>query len=99
MDWSYTPPSNNTVSGGGPIAMTSIPIDFSIAANQQYFHKLSGVELPVPAGGYQVGGMIDFLLRRNPADTADTYPNDAIFLQFAMHVPTDGDGSRQRYTK
>lgn len=91
FDWSYSPPN------GAPIPMTSIPCTETIAANKQYHHLLVGSELPVPVGGYQVGGIIDFTIRRTP--TEDTYPDDLLFIKSALHVPTDGDGSRERYVK
>lgn len=93
MDWSYSPANS------APLAQGSLPIDFIINSNELYFHKLAGVELPIPVGGYSLGGMIDFRFRRTPTDPIDTYPDDILFLQFAMHVPIDGGGSRQRYVK
>ena len=93
MDWSYSPQE------GAPIAMTSLSCIKTINANEQYYHLLCGTELPVPVGGYEIGGIINFNLRRTPTDGDDTYGDDILLIKTALHVPTDGDGSRQRYVK
>ena len=93
FDWCYTPVN------GAPIAQTSLSFDIVIGANQQYYHFMSGVELPVPVGGYGIGSIITFNLRRTPTTTGDNYPDDLLLIKCALHVPTDGDGSRQRYIK
>jgi hypothetical protein len=91
--WCYSPPN------GDPIAMTAQVVDFVIAANTQYRHLLAGVDLPVPAGGYAIGGKIDFTLERNPVDAADTYAADFLLDKCALHIPIDSLGSNQRYVK
>lgn len=93
FDWSYTPPN------GAPIAIQPLSFVHTIEANKQYHQLLKGDELPVPEGGYQIGGLIDFSVRRNPADVADTYADDVLFIKAALHVPTNDFGSRQRYIK
>lgn len=98
FDWSYTPPpSNGTVFA--PIAMTALSCINTVQANTQYYQYLCGAEMPVPLGGFQIGGVITFNLRRTPTDGDDTYEADALLIKTALHVPTDGDGSRQRYIK
>jgi len=93
FDWSYSPP------GAAPIPMTSLSVLNTIAADKQYHHLLAGVELPVPAGGYAIGGIIEFTLRRTPSDTQDTYADDVLLIKTALHVPTNDHGSRQMYFK
>ena len=93
FDWSYSPPN------AAPIAMTSLSFVHTIAANKQLHHLIKGVELPVPLGGFAIGGIIDFTLRRTPADAADTYADDILLIKAALHVPTNDYGSRQRYVK
>lgn len=93
FDWSYTPKDS------APIAQTPLSFDVVIGANQQHYHHINGVELPVPAGGYQIGDVITFNLRRTPTTTGDNYPDDLLLIKCALYVPTDGDGSRQRYIK
>ena len=98
FDWSYTPPPVEGVAQS-PIAMTTLTCLQTIAANSQYKHVLCGTEMPVPLGGYQIGGIISFNLRRTPTDSQDTYGYDILLIKTALHVPTDDRGSRQRYIK
>lgn len=93
FDWTYTP------EGGAPISMTPISYTYTIEINQQYYQFIGGIELPVPAGGFGIGGVITFNTRRTPNDAQDTYASDVIFIKTALHVPIDGNGSRQRYVK
>jgi len=60
---------------------------------------MAGVELPVPSGGYQIGDLIKFNIRRTPTTTGDDYGADFLLYKVALHVPSDGNGSRQRYFK
>lgn len=92
VDWCYIPPN------GAPIAMTQLVIEKAIN-NQQYHNVLSGVELSVPAGGYAIGGVIEFTLTRTPQHANDTYTSDVILYKAALHIPCDTLGSRQRYIK
>jgi len=93
FDWTYTP------EGGSPIVLTTIPYTYTIALNQQYYQFIAGAELPVPIGGFGLGGVITFNTRRTPSDTEDTYSSDILFIKTSLHVPSDGNGSRQRYIK
>ncbi len=71
-----------------------------ISTNQQYWHKLGGIEIPKPAAGYGIGDQIMVKYERKPTDTQDTYNNaDWLFLQCALHMPFNSRGSRQRYAK
>lgn len=96
FDWAYLPIN------AAPIAMSSLSVIDTVTANQQYFHKLVAFEsapsvakLQIPAGGFMVGGVIQFNLRRTP--TGDSYPDDAILIKVALHVPTDDRGSKNIY--
>jgi len=93
LDYCYIPANS------APIPQTPISCLVNISANQQYFHKIAGAELPVPAGGFGIGDIILFNLRRTPTDSQDTYPYDILLIKTALHVPTDDFGSRQRYIK
>ena len=55
--------------------------------------------MPVPVGGYALGGVIAFNIRRTPTGTGDDYAADAILMQVALHAPFNSRGSRQRYEK
>ena len=93
FDWVYLPPM------GAAIPQTSLSFSYDIPVNKQYNHFLCGIELPIPTGGFEIGGVILFSIRRTPSDAGDTYPSDALLLKVALHVPSDGNGSRQRYIK
>ena len=97
FDWCYLPLN------AAPIAMTGLSYTQTINANEQYFQKLCAFEvggvakLPIPAGGFNIGGIIQFNLRRTPTGDNDTYPDDAILIKVALHVPTDDRGSKNIY--
>jgi hypothetical protein len=97
FDWCYIP--LNAV----PIPMTTMSVVCSVDANQQYVHKIKAFEnngvpkLPVPAGGFGIGDIILFNLRRTPTGNNDTYPDNALLIKVAMHVPTDDRGSKDIY--
>jgi hypothetical protein len=82
-----------------PIAWGTVSTLITISANQQYFHKIQGVELTKPSSGYNIGDMILVKYRRTPSDTEDTYADDWLFKQCAMHLPFNTIGSRTRYIK
>lgn len=98
FDWCYTPPKNGSTVYA-PIAMSALNCIDTIQANTQYYHYLCGAELAVPAGGFQIGGIITFNLRRTPTGGSDTYAGDALLIKTALHIPTNSRGSRQRYIK
>jgi hypothetical protein len=82
-----------------PIALGTFSNLVTISANQQYFHKVGGVELTKPSSGWTIGDKLLVNFRRTPSDGQDTYPDDIAFLQCALHVPINSNGSRQRYIK
>lgn len=82
-----------------PIVWNTFSTLITIKANQQYFHKLGGVELPKPTGGYNIGDNIIVKYRRTPTDSEDTYAGDWLFKQCAFHLPVNSNGSRLRYKK
>lgn len=71
----------------------------TVNANEQYWHKLGGVEFTKPTGGFAIGGQLIVKYRRNPQDAQDTYTGDWLFMQCALHMPFNSNGSRQRYVK
>ena len=82
-----------------PIAWGTYSNLITINANEQYWHKLGGVELTKPSSGYNIGDQIIVKYRRTPNDAQDTYTGDWLFMQCALHMPLNSNGSRQRYTK
>jgi len=82
-----------------PIAYAPISIIIPISANQQYYHKVRGVEFNKPTSGFNVGDQILVKYTREPGNAADTYAADWGFLQCAIHMPFNSKGSRQRYIK
>lgn len=93
IDWSLIKAQDAPVSG------TQVIISKDITAGKQYYNIISGVNLPVPTGNFDVGDLIEFTISRNPSDVSDTYAADIIFYKCALHVPVDTLGSRQRYIK
>jgi len=82
-----------------PVAYTPLYINMTINANEQYWHKLGGVEIPKPAAGYGIGDHVIVRYSRVPSDPIDTYTGDWAFMQCALHMPFNSRGSRQRYVK
>lgn len=98
FDWVYCPLN------GAPLAQTSLSGICTVNANERYFHKIctfkdntATIIIPVPVGGFGIGDIIMFTLRRTPTTTGDTYPDDALLIKCAMHVPVDDKGSLTRY--
>jgi hypothetical protein len=86
-----------------PVAQTTLTALGEVAANEQFFHKITSFKtalnlsiLPKPASGWDLGALISFTLRRTPTGENDTYPDDAILEKVALPVPTYDFGSRQR---
>jgi hypothetical protein len=91
---------------GAPIAGGTMTATHTILPNQQYWHFIdafitagSAINIPAPVGGWRVGDIIRFRIRRTPTTTGDDYTKDALFIKAALHVPTNDFGSRQRYVK
>lgn len=82
-----------------PIAWGTFSNLITINANEQYWHKLGGVELTKPSSGYNIGDQIIVKYYRVPTDAQDTYAGDWLFKQCALHMPLNSNGSRQRYVK
>jgi hypothetical protein len=82
-----------------PVALTTAEITGTAVSNQQYYMRISGATVTPPVGGFILGDIIQFNVRRTPTATGDTYNADALFLQCALHVPSDGNGSRQQYIR
>ncbi len=96
VDYCYLPPQ------GAPVVGETLAFTKTISSNSQHYHfidsfKTAGLSLniPAPVGGWEIGGIIRFRLYRDP--TLDTYPDDVLFIKAALHVPTNGRGSRQRF--
>jgi len=94
IDWEYSPPN------AAAIPMTTLEVEAVIDSNKQNWHILNSFgHLPLPAGGYIIGGKIGFNLRRNGGVGQDNYGALALFEQVALHIPVDTQGSRQIYVK
>ena len=92
INYCYIPPNNIPINQPGITIIQNV-------TGLQYTHFIKGVTIPVPEGGFQIGGIILFTLSRNPTDVEDTYNKDIILIKTALHVPINESGSRQRYTK
>jgi hypothetical protein len=82
-----------------PITWGTFSVILTVSANQLYYHKVVGVELPKPSSGYNIGDKILCKYSRVPSDAEDTYGSDWVFMQCALHAPINSNGSRQRYVK
>lgn len=93
VDWCYIPPN------GAPVAGTQLVLTKAFTGNQQYYNILVAGNLATTAGGFAVGGLIEFTLTRTPTHGDDTYTADVILYKVALHIPCDTLGSREIYTK
>ena len=98
FDYAYMPLN------AAPIVQNSLSCVCPVAINEQYFHKIAAfkdgtntVRIPVPIGGFSIGDIIQFNLRRTPTGTNDTYAHDAILIKCAMHVCSNDRGSTNMY--
>lgn len=82
-----------------PISLGTYQTTVSISANQQYYHKIAGVEITKPSSNYNIGDKLKVRYRRTPTNAGDTYTGDWLFEQCALHMPINSNGSRQRYVK
>jgi hypothetical protein len=59
------------------------------------------VEFPIPISGLglKIGCQVRFVIRREPANAADTYGSDAILWAVGIHYENDSVGSSQRFVK
>jgi hypothetical protein len=65
----------------------------------QWKHLLAVNASGIDAAGKTLSSMLLCRLYRDPADAADTYPQDVAFLQFDVHYEIDALGSEQEYIK
>jgi len=100
FDWSYS------AYLGDPIAMTSLSCKRNLTTATQFRHYIdqftdgsSVVKLEIPVGGFDIGGLILFNIRRKPTDAEDDYTADVILEQVALHIPVNSDGSRTIFNK
>jgi hypothetical protein len=85
--------------GTNSVALTVYATD-TIAENSQNKHRLkafNGGVLAIPAGGWKIGSVLAFAIRRHVA--TQTYTDGAGMLKVALHVPVNDRGSRQIYVK
>lgn len=82
-----------------PIAWGTFSNLITINASEQYFHKLGGITFAKPTSGFSIGDQLIVKYRRTPTDAEDTYAGDWLFMQCALHMPINSNGSRQRYVK
>lgn len=84
---------------GVPIPQTALVTTKAIEANSLQKHLITGAVFPKPSSGWSIGDIIAFNLKRDPTHTDDTYPDDALLIKTALHIPVDMNGSRSRYIK
>jgi len=95
FDWCYSPAND-----GAPIPQTSQSTSKTLTANSQYHHFITSFgNLNLTGSTFSLGHLINFNIRRDPTFSGDTYPDDIILEQVALHMPIDSFGSRQQYIK
>jgi len=65
----------------------------------QWSHQLAKNATGIDGTGKTLSSMLICRLYRDPADAADTYPQDVAFLQFDVHYEIDSLGSETEYGK
>lgn len=80
----------------GTISAVTTATALSTTSGVTWSHAI--VSFPtISAENYNIGDYMVIRLFRNP--TADTYPNDALFLGLGVHYQVDSNGSQQEYVK
>jgi hypothetical protein len=80
----------------GTISAVTTATALSTTSGVTWHHAI--VSFPtISAENYNIGDYLVIRLFRDP--TADTYPNDALFLGFGVHYQVDSNGSQQEYVK
>ncbi len=99
VDYAVMNANTVNVSGGDNLIQLQQSAIDTFDSDMQYKQRIvafNNAVLPVPVGGWKIGTMIPFAVRLS-ADS--TYAGDIGFLKAALHVPSDGLGSRQRFIK
>lgn len=73
--------------------------DAFVPNTSQWKHLLCKNASGIAGTGKTLSSMLVCRLFRDPADSADTYPQDVAFLQFDIHYEIDAFGSSGEYTK
>jgi hypothetical protein len=79
----------------------SAPTTISVTAaagGTAWVHKRSETTT-ISGSGLNINNAIVFRVYRDPTDVADTYPDDAAFIQVGFHYEIDTIGSRQELSK
>ncbi len=83
----------------GATATLNLDSDPFVPNTSQWKHLIAKNATGIAGTGKTLSSMMVCRLFRNPADDADTYPQDVAFLQFDVHYEVDGFGSSLEYIK
>lgn len=83
----------------GATATLNLDSDAFVPNTSQWKHLLCKNATGIDGTGKTLSSMLVCRLFRDPADAADTYPQDVAFLQFDIHYEIDSLGSEQEYIK
>jgi hypothetical protein len=90
--------AHSPANDGAPVPLTRVLCPMTFAANTINHHYVTGCHI-VLNGDVHIGDIFSVNVRRLASEGADTYEAGALFIKAAMHVPTDGRGSRQTFVK
>lgn len=83
----------------GATATLNLDSDPFVPNTSQWAHLLEKNAAGIAGTDKTISSMLVCPLFRNPADAADTYPQDVAFLQFDVHYEIDSLGSEQEFIK
>lgn len=83
----------------GAASILQLDSDLFVPNTSQWRHLLAKNSSGISGLNRNLSSMLLCRLYRDPADSADTYPQDAAFLQFDIHYEIDSLGSEGEYTK
>ena len=83
----------------GNTAIINLDTDPFVPNTSQWKHLLCKNSSGISGTGKKLSSMLVCRLFRDPADNADTYPQDIAFLQFDIHYEIDSLGSSKEYIK
>jgi hypothetical protein len=83
----------------GATATLNLDSDPFVPNTSQWKHLLAKHATGIDGTGKTLSSMLVCRLFRDPADSADTYPQDVAFLQFDIHYEIDSLGSEAEYVK
>jgi hypothetical protein len=89
----------NTGEFSAPAVLTAVQAAGGLGPNGRPIQHNVEFSAAIPGAGLVIGTQIRFVLRREPANAADTYGGDALLWAVGLHYEKDSAGSLQRFVK